>query len=48
MAIKRHKLDLISLSILLDVDHGTDISRFEPFAGDWRIQDHPIVFFNHD
>ena len=33
VTVKRYELNLVSLSVLIDVNHRTDISRFEPFAG---------------
>lgn len=38
MTVKRYKLDLVSLPVLIHVDHGTDISRFESFIGYQRLR----------
>ena len=48
MAIKCHKLYFVSRSVLIHVDYSANVSRFEPFAGDWRVQDNSVVFLNHN
>ena len=48
VAVKRHELDLVSLSVRIDVDHRANISWFEPFFREWRLQNNAVVFFDHD
>jgi hypothetical protein len=44
VSIKCDKLYLVSLSVLVHVDYGANVSRFEPFAEDWRVQNNAVVF----
>jgi hypothetical protein len=47
VAGESHELDLESLAVVIDVDHGSDVADFQAFSRHRRCQHNAIVFSNH-
>jgi hypothetical protein len=45
---QRRKLYFVRLPISVEVNHCPDVAWLKAFTGYWHIQDHAIMFFDHN